>query len=131
MQFFSGLKSPTDCFTEIERQEACFDAYKYGIWAVELKATSEFIGAIGIEPTMLNPKGMTARLTWKLRHEFWGMNYGYEAAKKVIDYAFTELKVSKVFALVPADNTRSVRVLERLGLKKNKQMQNCYFKSKW
>ena len=130
VRFFNGWKSVIDCAAEIERQEICFDTYKYGIWAVELKATGEFIGAAGIEPTMMPPKGMTARLTWKLRPEFWGMNYGYEAVAKVIDYAFSELKVSRVFALVVPANTRSLRLVKRLGLKQNHQMENSYFKYK-
>ena len=129
MRFFNGLLSPAQCLDEIERQEVCFDAYGYGMWAVELKKTGEFIGTIGLEPTMMAPKGMTARMTWKLRRDYWGQNYAYEAGREVLEYAFHHLGVREAFAVVDTANTRSLRLMERLGLKNRDKHLDCFYKS--
>jgi RimJ/RimL family protein N-acetyltransferase len=125
MKFFNGLMAPVACFEEVERQEICFDTHQYGMWAVELKETHEFIGTVGIEPTMM----MTARMTWKLRREFWSQNYAYEAGLAVLDYAFRDLEIKEAFALVDPSNTRSLRLMERLGLKNRDHVLNCFFKA--
>lgn len=127
-QFFTGPMPLIQCFQEIERQEVCFDRYQYGIWAVELKESDEFLGCVGLDPTMLRPAGMTARLTWKLQREYWGMNYAYEAAMEVMDYAFSELKVKEVIAIVCPANVRSARLAKRLGLVLHEKTEDCYYK---
>ncbi len=129
MQYFNGLLSPADCFKEIERQEVCFDAYAYGLWAVELKTTGEFIGSIGIEPTMMRAKGMTARMTWKLHRAVWGMNYAYEAGREVLEYAFATLGATEAFAHVDAGNVRSLKLVQRLGFKQHAQDSTSFIKS--
>lgn len=128
MQFFNGVMKPIACFEEMERQEVCFDAYGYGIWVAELKATGEFIGCVGLDPTMMIPQDAAVRLTWKLRREFWGVNYAYEAAMEVMDYAFEELKVKEVVAIAHPANQRSLRLIRRLGLLPHEKDADCYYK---
>jgi RimJ/RimL family protein N-acetyltransferase len=128
-QFFTGPMALMQCFQEIEWQEVCFDAYQYGIWVVELKATGEFIGCVGFDPTMMVPKGNTVRLTWKLRREFWGMGYAYEAAMEVMKYAFTQLEVAEVIAIVHPANIRSRQLVKRLGLAPKEKEPDCYYRS--
>ena len=129
LRFFNGLLSPSACFDEIERQESCFDMFGYGLWAVEEKATGEFIGAVGLEPTMLSPQGMTGRLTWKLRPEHWGKGYACEAGQRVLDYAFEVLQVKEVFAPVDPSNIRSLRLIQRLGLEMREAEPHCFYKA--
>ena len=117
MQHFKGRMNAMDSLNEIEQQERCFEAYGYGMWAVERRDTGEFIGSVGIEPYMLPLNILpTATISWKLRRQFWGQNYAYEAARAVIDYAFEHLQVRELVALVPPENERSVRLMKRLGL---------------
>ena len=48
--------------------------------------------------------------------ESWGRGYATEAAAAMLDYGFKALKVPRIAAVVLPENTRSQRVLERLGL---------------
>jgi RimJ/RimL family protein N-acetyltransferase len=50
-----------------------------------------------------------------LRPDYWGKGLGTEAAKAVIDYAFTTLKANDLFAEHHPNNIGSMKLLEKLG----------------
>lgn len=84
----------------------------YGLWAVELRETGEFIGRIGC----WNPEGWPGfEIGWMLRREFWGRGYATEGARAAMQYAFTELDQPRIISLIKPGNDASVRVAERLG----------------
>lgn len=47
---------------------------------------------------------------------YWGRGYGFEAVQAVIAYAFGELGLASVVALIHPDNTASRALAERLGM---------------
>ncbi len=84
----------------------------YGMWAVESKETGEFLGRVGF----LDPPGWPGfELGWVLARAHWGRGYAPEAASVALAYAFDKLGRSRVISLIRPDNTRSVRVAEKLG----------------
>jgi RimJ/RimL family protein N-acetyltransferase len=48
----------------------------------------------------------------------WGKGYATEAARRVVRYAFEELKLNRVYAHHMVRNPASGRVLEKVGLKR-------------
>ncbi len=86
----------------------------YGHWAVEEKATSDFVGRIGF----LNPAGWPGfEIGWTLGKDWWGKGYAIEGAHRALQYAFNELKKDHVISLIHPENRASIRVAERLGEK--------------
>jgi RimJ/RimL family protein N-acetyltransferase len=86
----------------------------YGPWAVEEKATGEFVGRIGF----LNPEGWPAfELGWTLARKFWGRGYASEGARRALAYGFDELDKDHVISLIDPQNINSIKVAERLGEK--------------
>jgi RimJ/RimL family protein N-acetyltransferase len=86
----------------------------YGHWAVEEKASREFVGRIGF----LNPEGWPAfEIGWTLAREFWGRGYAIEGARRALLYAFDELDKDHVISLIDPQNKNSIKVAERLGEK--------------
>lgn len=84
----------------------------YGHWAVEEKASGQFIGRIGF----LNPDGWPGfEIGWTLGREHWGKGYATEGARRALDYAFKELDKDHVISLIHPENQASIRVAERLG----------------
>ncbi len=53
---------------------------------------------------------------WFFNRNYWRQGYAYEACKAVIDYAFRELNVHKVFAET-IDSIKSVGLMQKLGMK--------------
>jgi RimJ/RimL family protein N-acetyltransferase len=49
--------------------------------------------------------------------EFTGKGYAYEIASATLAYAMDDLKIQKVCAITLPHNTRSIKLLERIGMK--------------
>jgi RimJ/RimL family protein N-acetyltransferase len=86
----------------------------YGHWAVEEKASGQFVGRLGF----LYPVGWPAfEIGWTLAPQVWGKGYATEGARRALEYAFNELDKPHVISLIHPDNKSSIRVAERLGEK--------------
>jgi RimJ/RimL family protein N-acetyltransferase len=86
----------------------------YGYYAVEEKATGALIGRCGYT----NQPGWPAfELGWTIIPEYQGRGYATEAAKMLLQYAFTTLDQPRVTSLIHPDNAPSRRVAEKLGEK--------------
>jgi len=85
---------------------------RYGLWAVEERATGAFMGRIGL----FNPEGWPAlEIGWVLGQPYWGRGYATEGARRVLEHAFTDLGIAHLISLIHPDNVASIRVAERIG----------------
>ncbi|NJD32903.1 MAG: GNAT family N-acetyltransferase [Gammaproteobacteria bacterium] len=93
---------------------ASYAQHGYGLWLVELKSTGEPIGICGLvkRDYLDDPDVGFAFLP-----AFWMKGYAAESAAAVKHHAFTALGVTRVLAITSPDNTGSIRVLEKIGLR--------------
>lgn len=85
-------------------------------WAVEVKATRTHIGDVGIHRQEDEPH--EAEISYAFARSGQGQGYATEALNALLDYLFTMLRLHRVTALIYADNTRSIALVERLGFRK-------------
>jgi [ribosomal protein S5]-alanine N-acetyltransferase len=88
----------------------------FGKWAAIERATGELIGYCGIE---LYEDGPDAELGFCLARSAWGRGYATEASRAWLQHAFAALGFERVVALVLPANAASIRVLEKLGMKRS------------
>ena len=82
------------------------------MWALELKATGEFIGRAGL----MYPDGWPdLEMGWMLKPEHRHHGYATEAGTAVLEFAWNQLHAQRVISLVRIGNEASDRVAERLG----------------
>lgn len=90
----------------------------WGLWALEIKDTNEFIGFAGLHQI---PKQLSfspaIEIGWRLIKEAWGKGYATEAANKILEVAFKELGINEIVSITSVVNKRSKAVMERIGLK--------------
>ena len=79
------------------------------IWGIYEKKSSQFIGIGGL---ILNDE-KDDELAYRLREKFWGIGYGTETAKGLIDFAFKELNIKKLAADVNIENIKSAKILDK------------------
>jgi [ribosomal protein S5]-alanine N-acetyltransferase len=97
---------------------------------IELKAERRLIGNCGIRKD--SPEAIQADIGYELDPQYWGQGYASEAAHAVLEYGFTQLKVHRVWAGCIADNARSRRVLEKLGMRLEARKREVeFFKGRW
>ena len=88
----------------------------YGFWAAIEKSTGRFVGWFHLRPGD-GAGPLEPELGYRLRRETWGRGYGTEGSKALVDKAFAELGVDRVYATTMAVNTASRRVMEKAGLR--------------
>jgi RimJ/RimL family protein N-acetyltransferase len=84
--------------------------------AVCWRESPQAVGEITI--TLASAHARQAEIGWLLNPEYQGRGYASEAARAVAALAFDELGVHRLFARLDVENTGSVRVCERLGMRR-------------
>ena len=94
-----------------------YDRYDgYGFWAAIEKSSGRFLGWFHLRPgDGAGPR--EPELGYRLRRDVWGQGLATEGSKALVDKAFTELGVDRVYATTLAVHTSSRRVMEKAGLR--------------
>ena len=101
----------------VDRIETNFDRDGFGLWAVEIAATGQFIGFTGLAIPHFEAHFTPAvEVGWRLAHAAWGYGYATEAGAEALAVAFKELHLPEVVSFTAEGNLRSQRVMERLGM---------------
>jgi ribosomal-protein-alanine N-acetyltransferase len=79
------------------------------VWAIEQRAENEFIGLCAFLKNNENDD----EIGYRLREKYWGVGYGTEITKGLIDFGFRHLNTDLITADVYVDNLRSVKILEK------------------
>jgi RimJ/RimL family protein N-acetyltransferase len=117
MEFFPATLSPEETDELIDRIGQHFESHGFGIYAVELIETGEFIGFIGLNtPTFEAPFLPAVEIGWRLAHAHWGQGLATEGARAVVVHAFQALKLPSLVSFTTATNLRSRRVMENIGM---------------
>ncbi len=97
-----------------------YEMFGFGLYLVKLKGKNISIGLCG-----LVKRGSLehADIGFAFLPEFFGKGYAFESAVAVIKYAVKNLGMKKVLAITNTDNIKSVRLLEKLGLKFEKKIR--------
>ena len=87
----------------------------------------ELVGTVGIVPQK-NIHRMNAEIGYWLGEPYWGKGIMTQAIKLACDYAFSELKVKRVFAGTFDYNIGSYRALEKAGFELECVIKDGLFK---
>lgn len=85
-------------------------AYNLGIEDVE---SGEIVGMIGLRN--INRQDRNAEVGYWIGKSFQRRGYAKEALWLVLKFAFTDLRLARVYAVVHQKNVASVRLLDRIG----------------
>lgn len=88
--------------------------YNHGRWAVHIKPNLEFIGWCGLKA---RPERNEIDLGYRLLKSAWGKGYATEAAWASLNYGFEKLHLPRIVGRAMPQNTASIRVLEKCGMK--------------
>lgn len=97
-------------------------------WAIVERESGKMIGNIYFrqsEPL----KFMTYELGYILNPKFWGRGYATEAAARVVRHGFENCGAHRIVANCDMRNTRSFRVMERLGMRRERAaIKDAFFR---
>ncbi|MFE9798568.1 GNAT family N-acetyltransferase [Streptomyces goshikiensis] len=102
---------------DIERFEDEWDEEGFGPFAVELLASGELIGVVGLSVPEWLPEVLPAvEITWRLGRSYWGQGYASEAAQATLEFALQDRGLDRVIAINRAGNDDSENVIRKLGM---------------
>jgi RimJ/RimL family protein N-acetyltransferase len=117
MEHFPSTMTREESDAYVDRVSAVIEERGWGTWAVEVVATGEFIGYVGLnEPRFEAHFTPAVEIGWRLARSAWGHGYATEAARAVLSFAFDELELDEVVSFTTVENRRSRRVMERIGM---------------
>lgn len=95
-------------------------------WAIVDKESGKVIGSIGLEEDKFRPGVKSKELGYSLSEDHWKKGFMTEAAKRVIRYAFDELKLDLLMIRTGDANLRSQRVIEKCGFAYEGTLRRTY-----
>lgn len=116
MEFSMGRLPRNQVSQWIHDRTAEYEQLGYGIWAVTLSTSGETIGYCGFSRLGGDDGGQDTEIGFRLARRFWSRGYATEAASATLSYGFSVLGLPRIVALVDPYNTRSIRVVEKLGM---------------
>ena len=117
MRYFPRVLSEHESHAMAERCRELINQRGWGFWAAESKASKEFIGFVGLHiPSDELPFSPCVEVGWRLMRHAWGKGLATEGATAVLDVAFFDLGLTEVVAFTALSNSRSERVMQRLGM---------------
>ena len=117
MEYFPAMLSREESDRLADRIEEHFVTHGFGPWALEIPGIASFAGFVGLSvPPFEAPFTPCVEIGWRLARAYWGHGYVTEAARAALNFGFDELSLQEIVSFTVPGNTRSRRVMERLGM---------------
>jgi RimJ/RimL family protein N-acetyltransferase len=94
-----------------------------GLWATIHKETGQFIGRCGLLPWKIDGQE-EIEIAYMIAKDYWAQGLGTEAALGIRDYAFEQLRLTRLICLIDEQNRASIRVAEKIGMSYEKEGQD-------
>jgi RimJ/RimL family protein N-acetyltransferase len=117
MRHFPATLSRAESDAFVDRIEAGFAESGYGLWAIEVVATGEFIGFTGLSnPRFTAPFMPAVEIGWRLARPAWGHGYATEAARAAMADGFARVGLIEIVSFTAVGNEPSRAVMRRIGM---------------
>ncbi len=117
MRYFPAVQDRTESDRSIDRFEQRFEEQGYGLWALEVLATGEFIGFTGLNPMPSGVPGAgDVEVGWRLARGAWHHGYATEAARAAVNMGLVHHGLLTIWSMTAVLNTPSQAVMQRLGM---------------
>jgi RimJ/RimL family protein N-acetyltransferase len=117
MRYFPASLDRAASDAMVDRIEGLFLRQGFGLWALEVSATGEFIGFTGLNPMPGGVPGAGGmEVGWRLARGAWHQGYASEAAAAAAGVAFRGAGLAELWSMTAVANEPSQAVMRRLGM---------------
>lgn len=131
MEFYGHVphQSPRDSYELIKQLQKSYEQRKGIRWGITCKGENRVIGSCGFS---FDEGFHHAETGYELNRSFWRQGIMAEAMAGIITYAFTELGLHRIEAVVDDGNERSKGLLRKLGFTQEGTLrQRFYFRNRF
>lgn len=124
-RYFPDLLDRPASDASIDRMEALFDRQGFGLWALEVTGTGEFIGFTGLNPMPPRVPGAGGmEVGWRLAEPAWHRGYATEAATAAVGVAFDGAGLAEIWSMTAVVNEPSQAVMRRIGMSRHASFEH-------
>lgn len=117
-----NLKSVADAQAYIRTgPRAMYEERGFGLFLVELK---DSLIPLGISGLIKRDTLADIDVGYGFHPDYEGFGYALEATNAVVDYAKNSLNIVRLVAITTAENSRSIKLLDKLGLMFEKELND-------
>ncbi len=117
MRYFPASLDRGTSDAMVDRIEELFQQQGFGLWALEVAGTAEFIGFTGLNPMPAGVPGAGGmEVGWRLARHAWHHGYATEAAAAAAGVAFEGAGLAEIWSMTAVLNEPSQAVMRRLGM---------------
>ncbi len=95
---------------------AHWNRHGFGRWAIEDKATKEFVGYGGLRSLFGTPE-----VVYHFARRHWGKGFATEMARASLNFGFNVKGFDHIVAIAKPGNAASIHVMEKIGMRFEKQ----------
>lgn len=111
-KYVGGKKDPEHAWRHMALQVGHWALKGFGYWAVDEKATNQFVGCVGL---WQSPGWPELELGYWLVKAHQGKGYAFEACQRSIEFARTTLNAQSLVSYIDPANAPSIQLAKRLG----------------
>lgn len=120
MRHMPKMLSRDETESMIGRIEAEFEERGFGLWAVEMRASGEFAGWVGLHQVGFETAFTPAvEVGWRLARRAWGNGYATEGGRAALKFGFEKIGLPEIVSFTVPANEKSIAVMERLGMRRD------------
>ncbi len=97
-----------------------YEKYGFGLWAVVLKETGDFIGDCGITIQDIDGE-LLPEIGYHIHKKYWRRGFAKEAARAVRDWVFTNTDYNEIYSYMKYTNVGSYSTAIAIGMQKVKE----------
>ena len=118
MRYFPAILSETETEAFYNRLQNEFNHKGWGLYAVEIKSTGEFVGYVGLHEIGFEADFIPGiEIGWRLAADYHNQGYATEAAKAVLKLA-KGLGIDCLYSFTAKVNIPSERVMQKIVMTK-------------
>jgi ribosomal-protein-alanine N-acetyltransferase len=132
----------------VHEYASCFDVVRHQAWGPNnLLQTTEFVEASAQEPSLaerrlftlavvlkdgtliggvlaaLSMDGSEVEIGYSFNRRYWGMGYGTEAVKRLVEYLIEVHSIKRIFAICRPENAGSINILRKMGMRQKRLIE--------
>ncbi len=104
----------------VQRQMRCLRERSYCLWKLLEPGAGRMIGFCGLQPLSNTAE---IEIGWWLAQSHWGRGLATEAARAALRDGFERVGLGRIVAIAQAANRASLRVMDKLGMRYERDMQ--------
>ncbi|MDP9234197.1 MAG: GNAT family N-acetyltransferase [Actinomycetota bacterium] len=121
MRYYARPFTRDESRTWISNNIQRYESDGFGLWAIVLKESGEFVGDCGPVRRFVDDRD-EVEIGWQVRRARWRQGIASEAGAACRDYAFGPLGLERVISLIRPENIPSRGVAEKIGMTIEKEI---------